>query len=62
MSLDEIVNEVVKNGNLKTIAEWYDNFDENGKRTLEEAIVKYLNVYSRALYQKYLRAYMIYLK
>lgn len=47
MSLSEIVNQVIKNGNLKPLSEWYDNFDENGKRTLEEATVYYLNLYSK---------------
>lgn len=49
MSLNEIDNEVVKNGDLKPLSEWCDNFDESSKRTLEEATVEYLNVYSKAL-------------
>lgn len=49
MSLDEILDEVVKHGNLKPMFEWYDNFDDNGKMSLEEATIKYLNVQSRAL-------------
>lgn len=48
MSINEIVNQVVKNGNLKPLSEWYDNFGENGKRTLKEAIVEYLNVCRKA--------------
>lgn len=43
------MNEVVKNGNLKSLLEWYENFDENGKRKLEEATVEYLNVYRKSL-------------
>lgn len=31
------------------MSEWYDNFDDNGKRPLEKAIVKYLNVYNKVL-------------
>lgn len=49
MSLSEIVNEAMKNGNLKPLTKWYDNFDESGKITLEEATIEYLNVYSKAL-------------
>lgn len=49
MTLEQIVNEVIKNGNLKPLSECYDNFDDFDKRTLEEAIVEYLNVYSKAL-------------
>lgn len=49
MSLDQIVNEVIKNGNLKPLFEWYGNFDESNKRTLEEAPIEYLNINSKAL-------------
>lgn len=49
MSLNEIVNEVVKNGNLKPLSELYGKFDESGKISLEEATIEYLNVYSKAL-------------
>lgn len=49
MSLDQIVNEVIKNGNLRPLSEWYDNFDESGKGTLEESTIEYMNVYSKAL-------------
>lgn len=40
---------VLKNGKVKPLLEWYENFDENSKRTLEEATTKYMNVYSKAL-------------
>ncbi|XP_059068433.1 uncharacterized protein LOC131858953 [Cryptomeria japonica] len=33
----KIVNEVVKNGSLKPLSKWYENFDVSGKITLEEA-------------------------
>lgn len=49
ISLNEIVNEVVKNGDLKPLLEWYENFDESIKITLEEATVEYLNVNNKAL-------------
>ncbi|XP_059070688.1 uncharacterized protein LOC131860308 [Cryptomeria japonica] len=49
MSLNKIVKKVVKNGNLNPLSEWYENFDENGKRTLEEATIEYVNVYRKAL-------------
>lgn len=51
MSLDQSVDEIVKNGNLKPMSKWYENFDENGKRILEEATIKYLHDYSIALIQ-----------
>lgn len=34
MSLNEIMNEIVKNGNLKPPFEWYDKFDENRKKDI----------------------------
>lgn len=49
MSLDEIVNKVVKNRNLEPMSEWYDNCDDNGKRTSEEATINYLNDYNKSL-------------
>lgn len=49
IALEQTVNKVVKNGNLKSLSEWYDNYDESGKRTLEEVTVEYLNVYSKTL-------------
>lgn len=49
MTLEKIVNGVVKNDNLIPLSEWYDNFDDSGKRTLEEVVVDYLNVYSKEL-------------
>lgn len=49
ISLDQTVKLVVKNGNLKPLYEWYEKFDENGKMTLEEATIEYMNVYSKSL-------------
>lgn len=49
IKLNQIVDIVVKEGNLKHISDWYENCDENRKRALEEAIVEYMNVYSKAL-------------
>lgn len=36
-------------GNLKPLYEFYDKFDDIGKIILEEAIVKYLNTFNKAL-------------
>lgn len=48
ISLSEIVDSVVKEGNLKHVSKCYENYDENDQRAIE-AIVKYMNVYSKAL-------------
>lgn len=45
ITLSQIVDPVAKEGNLKYLLEWY----ENDKRTLEEVVVEYMNVYSKAL-------------
>lgn len=48
ITLDQIVNAIVKDGNFKPLSKWYENFDEFRKRTLVEATVVYLNVYSKS--------------
>lgn len=39
ISLSQIVDEVVKEGNLKNISEYCDNCDENDQRAIDEAIL-----------------------
>lgn len=42
MSLNEIVNEVIKNVNLKPLLDWYDNFDENGEKDIRRSYCRIL--------------------
>lgn len=49
LSSQELINEIIKDGNLKNIFAYYDNLDDNDKRQIEEAIVLHLDVFSKAL-------------
>lgn len=49
MSVDEVERSVVKDGNLNPIFDWYDTFDESGKKILEEATIKHMNVFNKVL-------------
>lgn len=49
MSLSQIVDEVIKEGNLKHISEYYENCDENDEREIEEVIEEYMNIYKKTL-------------
>lgn len=49
MSVDEVVNAIVKDGNLKPLYELYETFDESGQRILEEATIKHMNIFNKVL-------------
>lgn len=48
-SLDEIKNEIIKDGNLNNLAIYYENADDMEQREIEEVVVQYMNKFSRAL-------------
>lgn len=45
----ELTDEIVKDGNLKNISVYYNNFDENEKREVEEVVVLHLHNFSKSL-------------
>lgn len=49
ITLEKIMNVVVKGRNLKLLSDWYDNYNKNGKRSLGKVVVEYMNVYSKSL-------------
>ncbi|XP_059068609.1 uncharacterized protein LOC131859095 [Cryptomeria japonica] len=49
MIVHEVEEALTMQGNLDPLFEFYDKFDDASKRTLEEATVKYLNIFNRAL-------------
>lgn len=48
-TLNEIIDEVLKEGKLKNVFVYYENCDDSDQRTIEEEIVQYMNVYSKTL-------------
>lgn len=49
MTIKEVEKVVIVQGNLKSLFEFYDKFDEVGQRTLEEATMIYLNKFNKTL-------------
>lgn len=49
LSTQELNDEIIKDGNLKNIFVYYKNLDDSGKVKIEEAIVLYLDVFSKTL-------------
>ncbi|XP_059071295.1 uncharacterized protein LOC131865106 [Cryptomeria japonica] len=49
LSLKELTNEILKDGNLNNVSTYYENFDDKDQREVKEVIVKYMDVYSKAL-------------
>lgn len=47
--MNEIIDEVVKEGNLKNIHVYYENCDDKDQRAIEEVVVQYMNVFRKAL-------------
>lgn len=47
MSIHDVEEAITMQGNLKPFSKFYDKLDDAGKRNLEEAIVKYLNIFNR---------------
>lgn len=39
MNLNEIIDEVLKDGNLKNVPIFYDNFDDKDQRAIEEVVI-----------------------
>lgn len=46
ITLSQIIDTLAKEGNFKHILEWYENCR---KITLEEVVIEYMNVYSKAV-------------
>lgn len=49
ITLKEIIDEVLKDFNLKNVPVYYENFDDKDQKAIDEAIFQYMNVYSKAL-------------
>lgn len=49
MTVKEVEKVVIVQGNLKPLFEFYDKFDEDSQRTLEEATIIYLNKFNKTL-------------
>lgn len=49
MSIEEVENFFVKVGNLKPLCEWYEMFDKFDQRIIEEATIKHMNIFNKAL-------------
>lgn len=47
--VQELIDEIIKDGNLENISIYYKNMDDNDKRQIEEAVVLYVDVFSKAL-------------
>lgn len=45
----EVEKAMFKDKNIKPLLEWYGIFDQIGQRTLEEATIKYLNIFNKTL-------------
>jgi len=46
--LDDVVKAVTMDGNLQPITKFYDAYNDTDRKILEEATVKYLNIYNKA--------------
>lgn len=51
MTVRKVKETIVKEGNLKPIFKYYELLDDVEKRSIEKAIIEYLNKYNRALIQ-----------
>ncbi|XP_059070961.1 uncharacterized protein LOC131862125 [Cryptomeria japonica] len=49
MNTQDFIEHIVNDGNLDNICSFFDNFDEEDKKQVEEAILLYLDSFSRAL-------------
>lgn len=49
MFIEEVEKELIKDGNLRPLYEWYDTFDSANQIVLEEASIKYLNNFNMTL-------------
>lgn len=49
MTLKEIIDELLKDGNLKNVPVYYENCDDSDQMAIEEAIIQYMNDYSKTL-------------
>lgn len=47
--VDDIIKLVTVDGNLRPMTEFFDDYGDADKRVLEEATIKYLNIYNKAL-------------
>lgn len=55
LSIQELIDEIIKDGNLKNISVYYVNMDYNDQRKIE-VVILYMDVFSKALIEleKYL--------
>lgn len=49
LSTQELIDEIIKDGNLKNILVYYVNMDHKYQRKIEEAVILYMDVFSKAL-------------
>jgi len=48
LSIDDIIKAVTVDGNLQPVTEFYDEYSDTNKNILEDATVRYLNIYNKA--------------
>lgn len=49
LTLKEVIDEILKEENLKNVPIYYENFDDKYQRAIEEVVVEYMDVYSKTL-------------
>lgn len=56
LSIQELIDEIIKDGNLNNMFVYYENMDVKNQRQIEEAAILYIDVFSKALIEleKYL--------
>lgn len=47
LSTQELIDEIIKDGNLKSISIYYENMDDKDKRKIKEVVVLYIDVFSK---------------
>lgn len=49
LSLEELINEITQDGNLSNINKYYHTFKDSDKGTIEESIIRHLDIYKKVL-------------
>lgn len=51
LSLKELINEIIQDGNPSNISKCYHTFKDSDKGTIEESIILHLDIYKKVLIQ-----------
>lgn len=49
MDVQDLIDQIINDGNLDDISSFFDSFEEKDKKQIEETILLYLDYFSRAL-------------